>query len=134
MALDEAQLEKLLCAEVRIHRRQDDVLMVESPFTFPDGDHFPIYLSETAGGGVRLSDRGHTLMHVSFASTPSPFPARCAGSGAGCGWFTINHFTLRWSTRVASLRLVIGNRGPGARNHIGTSDRLHRNAHTLAFL
>ena len=70
MALDQVQLERLLCerlcAEVKIHRREDDVLMMESPFTFPDGDHFPIYLSETAGGGVRLSDRGHTLMHVSY--------------------------------------------------------------------
>ena len=70
MALDQVQLEKLLCerlcAEVRIHRREDDVLMMESPFTFPDGDHFPIYLSETAAGGVKLSDRGHTLMHVSY--------------------------------------------------------------------
>ena len=70
MALDQAQLERLLrerlCAEIRIHRREDDVLMMESPFAFPDGDHFPIYLSETAGGGVELSDRGHTLMHVSY--------------------------------------------------------------------
>lgn len=70
MALDEMQLEKLLCerlcAEVKIHRREDDVLMMESPFTFPDGDHFPIYLSETAAGGVKLSDSGHTLMHVSY--------------------------------------------------------------------
>ena len=40
--------------------------MLESPFTFPDGDHYPIYLSETPGGGVKLSDRGHTLMHVSY--------------------------------------------------------------------
>ena len=70
MALDQVQLERLLCerlcAEVRIHRRDDDVLMMESPFTFPDGDHFPIYLSETAGGGVKLSDRGHALMHLSY--------------------------------------------------------------------
>ena len=70
MALDQAQLERLLCerlcSEVRIHRRQDDILMMESPFTFPDGDHFPIYLSETTAGGVKLSDRGHTLMHVSY--------------------------------------------------------------------
>ena len=69
MVLDQAQLERLLCerlcAEVRLHRRGDDVLMLESPFTFPDGDRFPIYLSETAGGGVKLSDRGHTLMHAS---------------------------------------------------------------------
>ncbi len=39
--------------------------MLESPFTFPDGDHHPIYLSETPGGSDKLSDRGHTLMHVS---------------------------------------------------------------------
>ena len=70
MALDHAQLERLLCerlcADVRVHRRHDDVLMLESPFTFPDGDHYPIYLSETPSGGVKLSDRGHTLMHVSY--------------------------------------------------------------------
>lgn len=70
MALDHAQLERLLCerlcANVRVHRRHDDVLMLESPFTFPDGDHYPIYLSETPAGGVELSDRGHTLMHVSY--------------------------------------------------------------------
>ena len=70
MALDHAQLERLLCerlcAYVRVHRRRDDVLMLESPFTFPDGDHYPIYLSETPGGGVKLSNRGHTLMHVSY--------------------------------------------------------------------
>ena len=70
MALDQVQLEELLCrrlcAQVRIHRRGDDVLMMESPFAFPDGDHFPIYLSETVGGGVKLSDRGHTLMHASY--------------------------------------------------------------------
>ena len=40
--------------------------MLESPFTFPDGDHYPIYLSETPGGSVKLSDRGHTPMHVSY--------------------------------------------------------------------
>ena len=55
MALDHVQLERLLCerlcANVRVHRRHDDVLMLESPFTFPDGDHYPIYLTETPGGG-----------------------------------------------------------------------------------
>ena len=40
--------------------------MLESPFTCPDGDRYPIYLSETPGGGVKLSDRGHTLIHVSY--------------------------------------------------------------------
>ena len=70
MALEHAQLERLLCERLcthdRVYRRHDDVLMLESPFTFPDGDHYPIYLSETPGGSVKLSDRGHTLMHVSY--------------------------------------------------------------------
>ena len=70
MALDHTQLERLLCerlcANVRVHRRHDDVLMLESPFTFPDGDHYSIYLTETSSAGVKLSDRGHTLMHVSY--------------------------------------------------------------------
>ncbi len=70
MPLDRERLEKALCeklcANVRIHRRDDGVLMLDTPFTFPDGDHYPIYLSETSTGGVILSDRGHTLMHISY--------------------------------------------------------------------
>ena len=62
----ERQLCERLCAGVRIHRRTDGVHMLESPFSFPDGDHFPIYLSEATAGGVKLSDRGHTLMHISY--------------------------------------------------------------------
>ena len=70
MILDRERLTNLLCerlcANVRVHERPDGVLMLESPFTFPDGDHYPIYLSDTLTGGVQLSDRGHTLMHVSY--------------------------------------------------------------------
>ena len=70
MTLDQALLEKTLCerlcANVRVHKRDDDVLMLDTPFTFPDGDRYPIYLSETRVGGVILSDRGHTLMHMSY--------------------------------------------------------------------
>ena len=42
------------------------MLIPESPFTFPDGDHYPIHLSETPDGGVKLSDHGHTVLHVSY--------------------------------------------------------------------
>ena len=40
--------------------------MLRTHFQFPDGDRYPIHLSETASGGLRLSDRGHTLMHISY--------------------------------------------------------------------
>lgn len=70
MAIDYSRLEKQLCerlcASVSIHRRDDGVHMLDSPFTFPDGDRYPIYLSESRSGGVTLSDRGHTLMHISY--------------------------------------------------------------------
>ena len=70
MTLDQSLLEKTLCerlcANVRIHKRDDGVLMLDTPFTFPDGDHYPIYLSETSTGGVILSDCGHTMMRISY--------------------------------------------------------------------
>ena len=55
-----------LCEEVQVEARPDGALMVRSSFAFPDGDRFPIRLSEAPGGGLRLSDQGHTLMHISY--------------------------------------------------------------------
>ena len=70
MALDADALQRMLCerlcAEVRLTRRPDGALMLVTHFEFPDGDKFPIHVSETGVGGVRLSDRGHTLMHISY--------------------------------------------------------------------
>ena len=64
-ALQELLCERL-CQQVRVERRPDEVVMLRAGFTFPDGDGYPIYLSESPGGGIRLSDRGHTLMRISY--------------------------------------------------------------------
>ena len=70
MALDPSALQALLCErlceDVRIEPRPDGALMLRTRFQFPDGDRFPIHLSEAPAGGFRLSDRGHTLMHLSY--------------------------------------------------------------------
>ena len=70
MTLDTDALRTLLCErlceEVRVDQRPDGVLMLRTHFEFPDGDRFPIHVSESASGGLRLSDRGHTLMHISY--------------------------------------------------------------------
>ena len=70
MAVDVNALRTLLCADlcedVRIDERPDGVLMLRTRFAFPDGDRYPIHLSESAAGGLRLSDSGHTLMHISY--------------------------------------------------------------------
>ena len=70
MAIGEDALRDLLRErlgqDLSIDRRPDGALMLRTPFRFPDGDGFPIHLSEAPSGGLRLSDRGHTLMHISY--------------------------------------------------------------------
>lgn len=70
MTLDPIALRKLLCerlcAEVVVEERPDGALMLRTHFRFPDGDGYPIHLAETSTGELRLSDRGHTMMHISY--------------------------------------------------------------------
>ena len=66
MNIDLDSLRKRLCEDVRVEPRPDGALMVRTCFRFPDGDNFPIHLSEAVADGLRLSDRGHTLMHISY--------------------------------------------------------------------
>ena len=40
--------------------------MLRTHFRFPDGDSYPFHLSEAPAGGIRLSDYGHTLIHISY--------------------------------------------------------------------
>ena len=70
MAFDPDSLGKLLCErlceEVTVEARPDGAFIVRTSFSFPDGDRFPVRLSEAPAGGLRLSDQGHTLMHMSY--------------------------------------------------------------------
>ena len=70
MTINEDSLRDLLCErlcqDVGVDRHPDGALMLRTQFRFPDGDGFPIHLSEAPPGGFRLSDRGHTLMHISY--------------------------------------------------------------------
>ena len=70
MPLDTDVLQRILCErlceEVHVAKRQDGAVMLHTHFEFPDGDRFPIHVLELEGGGLRLSDQGHTLMHISY--------------------------------------------------------------------
>ena len=55
-----------LCEDVGVEERPDGALMLHTRFEFPDGDRYPIHLREAGPGALRLSDRGHTLMHISY--------------------------------------------------------------------
>ena len=66
MTLDAGALRTLLCSDVNVEERPDGELMLRTHFAFPDGDRYPFHLSEAPAGGLRLSDHGHTLMHISY--------------------------------------------------------------------
>ena len=71
--LDEKMLCVQFCAQIKLHRRKNGMVMLETPFAYPDGDQYPLYLSETATGGLRISDGGHTLMHLSYENDVDKF-------------------------------------------------------------
>ena len=54
------------CAEIRVSKKDDNLIRIETPFYFPDGDPYQIYLTEIATGGFRITDMGHTLMRLSY--------------------------------------------------------------------
>lgn len=59
------ELCKALCENIILHDKGNNLWYIETPFTFPDGDTYSIYLQEI-NGGVRITDCGHTLMHLSY--------------------------------------------------------------------
>ena len=96
-----------LCAEVHLSERHDGELMLRTHFEFPDGDRFPIHVASAGAGGIRLSDRGHTIMHISYDHDIDSFLAGTRGQllehvveEAGVSW---NNGEFSLDTSVESL-------------------------------
>jgi len=62
-----------LCAQVRVTERSDGYFFVDTPFEFPDGDHYSIYLKFLGTGGLRITDRGTTFMRLSYLNDLTRF-------------------------------------------------------------
>jgi len=73
LTLLQEQLCKTLCGQVKIRTTKQGHLQLITPFTFFDGDTFQLYLQEMPGGGLRLTDFGHTLMHLSYENELAKF-------------------------------------------------------------
>ena len=63
----------LMCAEVKLIPKSDELILVDTPFFFADGDPYQIYIKEMPGGIIRLTDMGHTLMHLSYENEIDKF-------------------------------------------------------------
>lgn len=64
---------QLLCAEIHLNEKNKNLVIVETPFFFPDGDPYQIFLKEMPNGIIRLTDMGHTLMHLSYENEVDKF-------------------------------------------------------------
>ncbi|UJH92724.1 DUF1828 domain-containing protein [Antarcticibacterium sp. 1MA-6-2] len=63
----------LMCTDVNIIQKNDHLLMIDTPFYFSDGDPYQIYIKEMPAGVIRLTDMGHTLMHLSYENDINKF-------------------------------------------------------------
>ena len=63
----------LLCAEVQVRAKNGNLLAIDTPFYFADGDPYQLYIKEMPGGILRLTDMGHTLMHLSYENDIEKF-------------------------------------------------------------
>lgn len=62
----ESTLCRTLCGSVTVKGRGPSLWQVDTPWTFPDGDTYSIYVSQGPTGGLRVSDQGLTLMRLSY--------------------------------------------------------------------
>lgn len=69
----QASLCKAMCADVQVLPKGSDMAMVVTPFEFADGDAYQLYLKELPGGLLRVSDMGHTMMHLSYRNDTDKF-------------------------------------------------------------
>lgn len=58
-------LSDAVSAPIALKKLGRNIYQISSPFQFNDGDEIPSYI-ELSNEKVRFSDRGHTLMHVSY--------------------------------------------------------------------
>ncbi len=62
----ETTLCRALCGSVKVRERGDALWQVDTPWMFPDGDGYSIYVSQAPTGGLRISDQGLTMMRLSY--------------------------------------------------------------------
>lgn len=64
---------KALCTQASVTLVQDNFWRVATPFVFPDGDAYSLYLQQLPSGGIRISDAGSTMMHLSYENDVDKF-------------------------------------------------------------
>ena len=69
----EHDLCRALCSEISLRQLDGGDFFVSTPFSFPDGDAYSLYLKRLHTGGYRISDMGSTMMSLSYDHDVSKF-------------------------------------------------------------
>lgn len=62
----EKEFKEKVCDEIHLIPEGVDRFLIQTPFTFDDGDHLKIVLKKEEKDEWQLSDEGHTFMHLSY--------------------------------------------------------------------
>jgi hypothetical protein len=63
-----------MCAQIQIRQKTANLLAIDTPFTFSDGDQYQLYIKELMPAGLlRITDNGHTMMHLSYENDIKDF-------------------------------------------------------------
>ena len=69
----QAMLSLALSNEIRVREKKSDLFALDTPFAFPDGDAYQLYIQKLPGEMLRITDMGHTLMHLSYENDIEKF-------------------------------------------------------------
>lgn len=77
--MERKHLQELLCKEIceaiRLEDYKPNAWVIDTPFAFPDGDHFQVILQQK-GEGWKFTDEGHTLFHLADLGFEIDTPTR----------------------------------------------------------
>jgi hypothetical protein len=62
----EANISAVLAGEVRVRPQGHGEVQVQVPFFFPHGDGFVVYVRDIGDGRFEVTDKAHTLQHMSY--------------------------------------------------------------------
>ncbi|MCS7207278.1 MAG: DUF1828 domain-containing protein [Dehalococcoidia bacterium] len=83
--MEKRRLEEMLCTSlcraVRVNEVEPGLWVIDTPFAFPDGDHFVVAVQQKGEGWV-FTDHGHTLFHLADLEFTIDTPARQERFGA----------------------------------------------------
>ena len=114
------KIKQKICEEITIEEENEHLYRINTPFGFDDGDSYLIFL-EWKPDGYIISDRGHTLMHISYWTDTERFFEGRRGKTLEA---IINRFGLNFESGEIKLRTAAENIGEAVFHYLQALDKI----------